>query len=376
MRILSTSLFFTLILSLGSCIHDPISPIPKSPQEINLKWNASYPEEKMENAVIGLFWCLSHLGAKNTNPNSSGIEVTANKIHINTSYLGFSETGKTSIESLHQSIINSPEYIHNNSIDLGRYITLLVGASNHYYKITEVPETLGQQIAKYTLRSEKGFVNNSTISKHHRSIQFSSQEGLNKLFLSTELDSITANILEFETMELMKNGQFRYAIFDSDSHRISSALTDGGNAGKPAKCMWCHESNINPSFNPQNDYLGYLTFQQLQDTLLYFRSELKSKQGLLINGVNFLEKRQHTQMELQYIMFKQPSPMRLANEWNISISEVEQLLVNEPMVDYHEFSFLPLGYIRNNIEKYAPAKGLLTSEFVREKSPLEVNYID
>ena len=376
MRILFASLVVISILSIGSCIHDSVSPVSQNPAEINLKWNPSYPNENIEDALTGLFWCLSHVGAHNTNANASGIEVSSNNILLKTASLGFSTQAQESIGALHQSIIRSQEYIQNNSIDLGRYITLLIGASNHYYRITGIPAKLDQQMANYSLLSETGFVNNSSISDHHRTLQFSEQKGLNQLFISTEIDSITGSILEFETMELMDNGQFKYAIYDSDSQRISAALTDASNAGKPAKCMWCHESNVNPMFKTQNDYAGFLTFQQLQDTLVHFRSQLNSKQAFLPDGVDFSQKQAHTQMELQYIMFKQPSPMRLANEWNMTINEVTQLLTNETRFNYPEFPFLPLGYNRNDIEKHAPVRGLLTSGSVRERSPFEVNYID
>ena len=376
MRVLLVSLFIISILSMGSCVHDPISSIPQESESINLRWNQSYPHENINNAIIGLFWCLSHVGAQNTNPISSGIEANGNIIKLRISSLGFSSNAKESIQGLHQYITKSPEYVQNNSIDLGRYITLLIGASNHYYQITGVPNNLRQQMANYTLLSETGFVNNSSISAHHRTIRFSKQEDLSQLFISIEIDSVTKETLEFETMELMENGQFKYAIFDSDSQRISAAITDGSNAGKPAKCMWCHESNVNPMFRNQNDYTGFLTFNQLQDTLLYFRNELYSQQTFLTNGVDFSEKQAHTQMELQYIMFKQPSAMRLANEWKLSISEVEQLLANMPKNNYPEFSFLPYGYIRNDIEIFAPVKGLITPDNVREKSSFEVNYIN
>ncbi|MFT4752810.1 MAG: hypothetical protein ACI85Q_000346 [Salibacteraceae bacterium] len=376
MRVTIISFLAFFILSIISCIHDPISPIEQNPEEINLQWNASYASEKKEDALTGLFWCLSHLGAQNTNTTSSRIEVAGTIIHLHIGYLGFSHQAKASLTQLHRSILQSPEYIQNNTVDIGRYITLLIGASAHYYHITGIPENLTQQLAPYSFAPETGLVNNSSISDNHRTIQFSTQHGLKQLFLSTEIDSITGDTLEFETMELMGNGQYKYAIFDANRQRIPSADKGGVNAGKPAKCMWCHESNINPLFQIQNDYTGYLTFQQLQDTLVHFRNELGHTQSFLQNGVDFSKNQQHTQMELQYLMFKQPSSVRLANEWNINVNEVEQLLANQATFTNPEFAFLPAGYIRNNIEMYAPFQGLITSDNVREHSITEVNYID
>lgn len=376
MRALFFSVSIGFMLSLGSCVHDPITPMEHNPAEINLLWNASYPDEKMEDAILGLYWCLSHIGAKNTNSTSSGIEVKSTLITLNTNAIGLSKNAQNSINSLHSKIQKSPAYIQNNAIDLGRYITLLIGASEHYYRITDVPESLQNQLANYTLVSEKGYVNNSIISDHHRIIQYTQPAGLKQLFISVEIDSNTQEILEFETMELMDNGQFKFAIFDADSQRIPAAIKQGSNAGKPAKCMWCHESSINPLFRIQNDYAGFLTFLELQDTLISLQDELELKQSFLANGVDFSQKQQHAQMELQYLMFKQPSPMRLANEWNMSVTDVRQLLATEQLYSNPEFPFLGDGYDRNQMEAYAPFNGLLTSSNVRESSPIEVNYID
>ena len=173
MRVILTFLLIISMLIMESCVHDPISPMVQNPDEINLKWNQSYPNENVADALTGLYWCLSHVGAQNTNPSSSGIEFNDNKLKLRIASLGFTPDAKKMMEVLHQSIINSPEYIQNNSIDIGRYITLLIGSSDHYYRITGIPEKLGQQLDDYSLLPETGFVNNSSISSHHRTIQFS-----------------------------------------------------------------------------------------------------------------------------------------------------------------------------------------------------------
>jgi hypothetical protein len=359
-----------------SCIHDPVSPIPISPNDIQLKWNPSHSTEKMEDAITGLNWALSMVGGTNTNNSTNGFIVNGTSISLNLSQINFSAQGHSALFSLHKAIQNSDEYRNTHHIDLGRYITLLIGSSAHYYRIVDVPLHLKQVVSSYQIQPSQGFVNNSSISDHHRTIRFSAQNGLNQLFISTEVDSVNGTILEFETMELMANGQFKFAIFDADSHRISSAYKTGNNAGKPAKCMWCHESNVNPLFKSQNDYSGFLTFQQLQDTLLHFNNEIKTKQSFVNQGVNFTNTQAHTQMELQYIMFKQPSVSRLANEWGMTETEVKNMLANYTPNSYPEFPFLDPGYNRTEIEVYAPFNGLRTSLNVREFSPIEVNHID
>lgn len=359
-----------------SCVNDPIETLQSDPNVIKLKWNQSYPNEKMEDAVTGLFWALSHCGAKNTSLNTSAIITDSNTIILNLYYLGFIPNALNNMASLHESIQSSEEYKNNNSVDIGRYITLLIGASNHYYQITGVPLTLKEQLSNYKLVPDSGYVNNSTISNQHRTIKFSALNNLNQLLISTEFDSISGEILEFETMELMENGQYKFAIFDADSQRINSAPRATSNAGKPAKCMWCHESKINPTFAVQKDSTGFLTYQQLQDTLLHLRSKVSQVQNSIQSGVDFSNNQEHTQMELQYIMFMLPSPLRLSNEWGRSQNEVLTLLANEKRTLHPEFSFLPAGYTRMSVERFSPHKGLVTSSLVREESAYEVSYIN
>lgn len=367
--------FILFLLGIQSCIHDPREPVPKNPNEIVLKWNQSYSQEKMDDAILGLYWALSHCGAKNANATSNPLHHDSVYIRINLGSFDFDENAYSQIIRLHRAIQNSEEYIYNYSMDLGRYITLLIGASNHYYRITNMPETLGEQLSNYTLSPYKGYVNNSSISNHHRSIQYSSFNEFQQILISTEIDSVTGRVLEFETMELMENGQFKYGIYNADSQLIASA-PPSSTAGKPAKCMWCHESNVNLLVQSQNNYGGYLSFQQLQDTLLNFRSRVQQHQATLQNGVDFNKTLDHTQMELQYIMFMNPSSMRLANEWNMNIPEIENLLKAYSKSQYPEFPFLSPGYDRNVIDGYSPNKGLVVSREVREYSSIEVNHIN
>jgi hypothetical protein len=359
-----------------SCIHDPIAPIVESPDSIQLKWNPSYSNEEMSDALIGLNWALSSIGGKNTHSSTNGFQVSDQIITLYLPQIAFSSIGYTSIFSLHAAIQNSEEYIQNKHIDLGRYVTLLLGSSAHYYRIVDMPLHLRDLISKYQIQYDHGYINNSSISGNHRIIAFSKTKSLNQFFLSSEIDSITQRTLEFETMEILENGQIKFGIFDADSQRIDAANPTISASGKPAKCMWCHESKINPLFNPQKNIAGYLTYKQLNDSLNYFQAKLKESQSLLRSGIDYSKTQDHTQMELLYLMFKNPSALRLASEWGITEVEVEILLANYPKYPNPEFSFLPPGYDRNTIEQHAPFNGLVTSKNVREPSPIEINYID
>lgn len=370
----NTILYF-LISFLLSCTNDSYSDLIETETTINLKWNKAYAEDNIDKSLIGLKWALSYMGA--TLPSSNaGFTNTDNVITINIKYLGFSNDAQQKMLKLSEKIKVTSEYQNNNAIDLGRYVALLLGASEHYYEIIGTPNTLNEILAQYTLLPQKGYVNNSNVSLEHRVIQFSEQNGFNQLFLSEEVNPVSGEIYEYETIELLPNGQLRFGIFDVNGNRKNNADATHSNAGKPAKCMWCHESTINQMFNPQNDYAGYLTYAEFQNTLIGYRESNRTQKLALTDGVDFAQTQQHTLTELLYISFMEPSAERLSEEWNMPLEQVQNLLSGLPTHVYDEFPFLGSLYNRQDVEALAPFLGLTVSTNVREASTIEVNHLN
>ena len=369
-------LLFFLLLIFISCESNTYSDLIETPQpSLNLKWNKAYPDDTIDKSIIGLKWALSYIGAE-LPVNKVGISYSNTTIVIDINKLGFNQNAIEKLNVLHTRIIASQEYKINNSIDLGRYITLLLGASEHYYEIVGTPRTLTEVLNQYTLLPQKGYVNNSGVSLEHRIIQFSEQKGFNQLFLSEEVDPVSGEIYEYETIELLPNGQLRFGIFNVNGNRKPSADPSHSNAGKPAKCMWCHESTINQLFTPQLDFTGYLNASQLQNTLIGFRDSHHNLKIALTNGVDFSQTQQHTLTELLYISFMEPSANRLSLEWNLPLNQVQNLLSSLSTHQYDEFPFLGNLYYRNDIENLAPFQGLFVSSSVREPSVTEVNHFN
>ena len=367
--------FFFFLCSILSCENDSYSDLIETKTTINLKWNKAYADETIDKSLIGLKWALSYIGA--TLPSSNnGFSNTETTITIDIKKLGFSDEAQQELLKLSEKIKQTPEYQNNNSVDLGRFITLLLGASEHYYQIIRTPKTLTEVLNQYTLLPQKGYVNNSGVSLEHRIIQFSEQNGFNQLFLSEEVDPVSGEIYEYETIELLPNGQLRFGIFDIEGNRKNNADVSHSNAGKPAKCMWCHESNINPMFNPQNDFAGYLSYVDFQNTLITYRESNRNQKLALINGVDFSQTQQHTLTELLYISFMEPSAERLSVEWNMPLPQVQNLLSGLPTHVHAEFPFLGNLYNRQEVEALAPFQGLPVSTNVREASTIEVNYLN
>lgn len=368
-------LFLLCLLVLISCEQDSYSDLIRTETKINLKWNKAYPDDTIDKSLIGLKWALSYVGA--TLPSSnSGFSNTTSTITIDIKKLGFTESAQQNLLKLVTKIKTTTEYQNNNAVDLGRFVTLLLGASEHYYEIIGTPNTLDEVLSQYTLLPQKGYVNNSSVSLEHRIIKFSEQNGFNQVFLSEEVDPVSGEIYEYETIELLPNGQLRFGIFDVNGNRKNNADATHSNAGKPAKCMWCHESGINQMFNSQNDYTGYLTYADFQNTLIGYRESNRTQKLALTTGVDFSQTQQHTLTELLYISFMEPSAERLSLEWNMPLTQVQNLLSGLPTHVYDEFPFLGNLYYRHEVESLAPFQGLAVSSHVRETSTIEVNHLN
>jgi len=362
-------------LVLFSCTNDTYDDIIENNSNLILKWNKAYPDDNLANAIIGLNWTYSYVGAS-LPFNNTGISIQNNEIEIDIEALGFTSDAQQKMNTLHEVIISSEEYQITGAIDIGRYVSLLMGAPAHYYEITGVPYELSDLLDNYDLNSERGYVNNSGVSFEHRIISFSEQNGLNQLFFCTEVDPLTGEILEYETVDLMPNGQTRFGIYDKDGLRINNTDPTHSFAGKPAKCMWCHESIIQPLFSEQENKDGFIPYLDFKNILEEFRTTHKNLQNSLSDGVDFQELQQHSFAELLYISFMEPSAERLSLEWNLSISEVQNLLSEFPTHTHPEFVILGDIYHRNEIESLAPFQGLQVSSSVREASEIEVNYIN
>ncbi|WP_282087752.1 hypothetical protein [Aquimarina algiphila] len=357
--------FFIVIISLFI-----LNCSPKKDYQINLKWNKSYSDDTLNKNLIGLQWCLSYLGSTIANDSiSPGLTYNDSIISLNIKELGFNNQASNFLASLSYKLKQSEEYKHNNSIDLGRFMAYTIGSPYHYYRIVDVPQKLSDYYELYQFDSIKGYINNSSVSHVDRIIQYSnSSKELDQAFISFEIDSVTKKILEYETMEIMSNGQIKFGIYDINGRLKKSADPKHTKAGKPAKCMWCHEVNIQPLFNDQENITGYLPYITFNDSLEKFDKKLKLVQDSLWKNKALKDKKQHTLMEISYISFMEPSLERLSKEWSLSIDIVLKKVKNFKTHRHHEFDFLGDLYNRNEIDKIAPWKTTEIPSSIREKS--------
>ncbi len=345
-----------------------ISCNKKEAYNINLKWNKAYPEDTFQRNIIGLKWALSYLGSPVAN-DSTFIKFNPEDsiIKLNIKDLGFSEDASKTLAQLQYQFKNTDNYKANNSFDIGRYVALTFGNPKHYYAIVDISETFKRFKQNYVFSESKGYINNSSVSNVHRIISFSNiSKTNNQAFISAEIDSITKDTLEYETMEVMPNGQLKFGVYDVNGNLKDAASREFTRAGTPAKCIWCHEVVVQPLYKTQQNQKGYLDYLKLDDTLTYFNNKLQKYQDKLWVDESFTNKKLHTELELLYISFMEPSAERISKEWQMPLDKVRQKLAHLKTHKHVEFPFLGDLYHRKDIDALAPYKVIKAPKSIRE----------
>jgi hypothetical protein len=366
-----------------ACTSDKLTPPSDLKIQLQYYYNAASPDQ--QSLESGLKWYFSYLGAtlqkgqlanaikwkRNTNHNAL--------LEIDCSKLGFSLAAEDALKQIIQVIKNSPAYQENQYIDLGRFVALTLNSSNHYYAITGVYPSFNDFKNAYNFEDTAVIsLNNgaSSVTSGNRIIYQTKNAVTNfqqMAFIALEgtgdLQQGNFEASDFEVFDFMPNGQPRFAIYDEHGQLKTAVPMPLGEAGKPAKCIWCHESTIQPNFvlqHPQST-----AFNQninIKNTLL------NTARNQFDSDLSYLLLQEHHFAELLYISFMEPTAERLAQEWNYTLTETQALLQTYTTHTHHEYPQLGNLYNRNDVDHLHPLPVLQTPESAHEASFYEPNF--
>lgn len=376
--------FVCVVVIFDACKHDAeiinSDDLVNNKTTIQLKWNSAYQTQTKQEVEIGFLWALSFLGADLPKGSfNEAIFWNGDKLNINFSGLGFNEKGLDAISRLIYLFKQSEEYKKTGAIDLGRFIALTLNSSKHYYAITGIAKTF-DEFKRGKIFDRKQFVaTNSTISSHDRIIDLpdsSNMDYIKDAYIANECTGKVSEgnnkITSFEVAEQMRNGQFRFAIYDTTGILLSAA---NGAAGKPAKCLWCHEIYIQTLHADQVDEPSFYSAEQFKYIVSRNTSVLKNYRNTLTSDIDYERKQDHTFTELLYISFMEPSAERLALEWGMSLESVKEKLAGLSTHLHAEFGYLGKLYFRDEVDKLAPYTSVIPPSSAREKSLYEPDLI-
>lgn len=378
--------YLTLVLLLcvivtDSCKHEYEEiTVVEGVASIRLRWNKSHAGETQSDVETALKWALSYLGAElPAGSFARTLQWEGERVMlVNLAEAGFTDEAERLLVKLVHLLKGSQEYGVHNSIDLGRFISLTIGSSHHYYQITEAATQYSLYRSNFIFDIKRFALTSSTISKEQRMIEAGVSNALSlPAFIAHEgtgsLANGTFNVKEQEVIDIMRNGQLRVAIYKADGGTLDEAAdTTVSLGGKPAKCLWCHELNFNPSFSTNTTNVsGYYTFQQFQQTVANSMSILNQYREQLNGDIDFAQLQEHAKMEITYISFMEPSAARLALEWNTTIEQVQTIMTGLPTHIYPEFPFLGQLYYRADADNRAAYSTIKVPDSIREKSIYE-----
>lgn len=317
-------IFATTVIVIYSCVserkREEATEVTDKDLAINLRWfDGSFDQTEAE-MTIGLTWALSYLGAEiPEGAMKRAIIHRQNKVFsLDLSQVGFQKFALDALSVVINKIKKSEAYQVNGYAEVGRFIMLTLNSSHHYFEIVGIPKTLNEFTKQYPFKGKYVRIVNSTISKVNRLIEISEPANAEQIaYFSTEgtgdFEKGTFKAEEFEVIDYMPNGQFRFGIYDLNGQLKAAANEEVTNAGKTAKCVWCHEITLIPFFKDMPVLPGdsFISEQDFLDIRIAFMSMISDHRDGLSGDVDYTEGQDHAFMEAIYIDFMEPPLERI-----------------------------------------------------------------
>jgi hypothetical protein len=364
--------------TLSSCTQAP----PADPAlVIDLRWVQNYSGETRGNVDTGLYWALSFLGAK-LPARANVLNWHGRVVTVDLSAAQVKPDSKAAWKKLLQVLRSSDEYRKMGAIDIGRFVLLSLCSANHYYELTGTSPTLSGFLIHHNFEPRRIAVVESGVAHGNRLIEVGSG-GVNgtTVFLAYEgrgsLKDGSFEKEDIEALEFMQNGQLHFALYDLSGHLKPAATLELTKAGKPSKCLWCHEINLNPPFLNKTDLPGYYSTQDFKDLVARQMRLVSGYRQALKSKVDFRKTQDHTNAENLYMSFAQPTAERLAAEWNMPVDAVRRILRAgnlKPHPHSEEADDGILGdalYDRSQVDALAPYTSVRAPTDFREPSSYE-----
>jgi hypothetical protein len=373
-----------LLLGASGCNrqNQPLTPKDQS-LVIKLRWIKSYPSQARSQVDTGLFWALSFLGAK-LPADAAIISWDGTAVTLDLDAAGVMEISKPSWKKLLDVLKSSDEYRMMGGIDSGRFVFLSLCSSYEYYALTGVSPNYAEFRAKHAFAPRQVAIVESAVAHGNRLIEVGQGEGINSVaFVAFEgagsLQAHSFQKADIETLDLMENGQLRFGLYDLEGHLKATATPVLTAAGKPSKCLWCHEINLQPPFRNVTDLEGYYSTKEFKELVASATQIITGYRKTLASKVDFTRLQDHSNAEDLYLSFAEPTASRLAAEWNMPLERVKQLLDSRNLKTHPHSERIDDGilgddlYDRSEVDSLAPYAAIRGPSDMREASSYEPN---
>jgi hypothetical protein len=383
---MASLLAVSFLFGCAGCDRTNQPPLPTDPDlVIKLRWIKSYPSQSRAQVDTGLFWALSFLGAK-LPADTVVISWDGTMVTVDLDAAGVAQTSKPAWRKLLHVLKSSDEYRMMGGIDIGRFVFLSLCSSYQYYALTGVSPSYAEFRARHEFAARQVAIVESGVAHGNRLVEVGQGEGINSVaFVAFEgtgsLQAHSFQKADVETLDLMENGQLRFGLYDLEGHLKATTTPALTAAGKPSKCLWCHEINLQPPFKNVTDLEGYYSTKEFKELVGSASRVIAGYRKTLASKVDFTRLQDHSNAEDLYLSFAEPTASRLAAEWNMPLERVEQLLAGRNLKTHPHSERIDddvLGdnlYDRNDVDSLAPYPTIRGPSDMREASSYEPNLL-
>lgn len=278
------------------------------PAPIAVRWYPSPGDEDAERARQALGWGLVNLGAV-----PRAWDETADDdgwtIRLDPGELGL---GAEFIDAW-TPLGASEEYARFGAVDVGRFLMRVAMGPRRYAAITGACPTLDGWQARLG-ETDSFTVTSSLLVAEER-----------HLVLSRDRVAVSAAEEATDVLDLMANGQPRYAAYD-EAGMLIPASTAGG---PPGRCQWCHEDHLQPVTDANPGAAGDVSKEELDAWIAAGDAEIVDTQASLDTVVDLDTYEVHEWLETLLDAFLHPSPARVESEWGAAAPDLPTHTVEE-----------------------------------------------
>ena len=349
---------------------------------LKLRWTSAYDAESRADVDTGLLWGLSFLGADLPDDARDVLVWEDETVTLNIAHAGVDAETLPAWRALFAVLRQSEEYRVMGAVDIGRFFMLTLGSSKHYFALTGARPNYQEARSRYRFGGTTGAIVESGVAREQRLIEMTDARRAHEVaFVAHEgtgsIPAGTFNSHEFELLDFMNNGQVRVALYDLEGRLKDSATPELTAAGKPAKCLWCHEIRLLPAMNNHTDAAGHYTTGQFDAEITRRMQLVEARRAGLRSQINFSHLQDHRYLEYLYLSFAEPTLERLAREWRITPAEAARRLAGKRVIQGGgEFKFLgEQRYSREEIDTLGPYAPIRVPGNAREPGVYEPDLI-
>jgi len=360
---------------------DPVPAVAPA-DLVQLRWTRAYDAESRADVNTGLLWGLSFLGAELAGDARDVLVWQDDTVTLNIARAGVAPETLPAWRALLAVLRDSEEYRVMGAVDIGRFFMLTLGSSKHYFALTGARPTYQEARTQYRFGAKTGAIIESGVAREHRLIELADAPQAGAIaFVAHEgpgsIPGGTFESHEFELLDFMHNGQLRVALYGRDGRLKSAADPALTGAGKPAKCLWCHEIRLLPAMNNHTESPGHYTTAEFDAEIARRMTLIETRRAALDSQIDFSRLEDHRFLEYLYLSFAEPTLERLAREWKVAPTEAARRLAGQRVIHGGgEFKFLgEVRYSREEIDALAPYATLRVPANPREPGVYEPDLI-